>query len=299
MTKKTSVILTALGGPSSLDEVGLFMTAFMGRPVPPQVLASAQDRYRLIGGKSPLVDIVNSQAAALEKELGPGYGVYAGFRHSNPTIADACATATADGAEKIIAISLSPFETTVTTGSYKKALEASGLPSDRVIFVPSFHDNPLFIQAWDKAISPSLTETDPGSTAIIFTSHSIPVRYLDSGDPYKIQVEETVRLITERVHMKNRFIAWQSKGAKAIEPWLEPDVESVILKLAESGMRTVVMVPVGFTCDHLETLYDIDIVHKNFAQKLGLSFKRVPSLNTNPLFVRALAEIARKAGASA
>lgn len=294
MNKKNAIILIALGGPASLDEVGPFMAAFMERPAPPPVISAVRDRYTLIGGKSPLVDIVKQQALALEIELGPDYHVYAGFRHSNPTIADACATATADGAEKIIAISLSPFETSITTGSYKKALESTGLPSDRLTFVPSFHDNPLFIQAWNESISATMPQSDTGSTAAIFTSHSIPVRYIDAGDPYKKQVEETVGLITDRGRLNNWFIAWQSKGARATEPWLEPDVESVILKLAESGMRAIVEVPVGFTCDHLETLYDIDIVHKTFAEKLGLLFKRVPSLNQSPLFVRALADIVRR-----
>jgi ferrochelatase len=294
--EKTSIILTALGGPLSIAEVGPFMNAFMARPFPPQVLASIQERYRLIGGKSPLVDIVKSQAAALEKELGPGHSVYAGFRHSNPTIGDACSSAISDGALKIIALSLSPFETSVTTGSYKKALDESEIPVGSLTFVPSFHDNPFFIKSWQESVAACLSGTG-GPTAVIFTSHSIPLRSIESGDPYKKQIEETVGLIAARAGLTRWSIAWQSRGARAAEPWLEPDVETVMSHLAESGVKKIVEAPVGFTCDHLETLYDIDIVHKSFAEKLGLEFRRVPSLNVNPLFIRALADVVRRAGA--
>jgi protoporphyrin/coproporphyrin ferrochelatase len=298
MGEKTSIILTALGGPESLDEVGPFMTAFMKRPPPPPVLAAVQERYALIGGKSPLVEIVKGQASALEKELGREFSVYPGFRHSNPSIAESFKTACEDGTKNIVAISLSPYETEVTTGTYKKAFEEMALPAGcRLRFVSSFHDNPLFIDAWCEAIAPALRGAETGSTAVVFTGHSIPLRYIESGDPYKSQVEETVRLITDRINIMNWFIGWQSKGARASEPWIEPEVESILMTIAESGVKSIVEVPVGFTCDHLETLYDIDIVHKSFAEKLGLSFYRVPSLNTNQLFIRALADIARGASA--
>jgi len=295
MNEKTSVILTALGGPESLDEVGPFMAAFMKKPPSPPVLAAVQERYALIGGKSPLVEIVKDQSKALEREFGPGHKVFPGFMYSNPSIAESCKTALSDGAEKIIAISLSPYETAVTTGIYKKAFEAIDLPAGCLTFIPSFHNNPFFIQAWQDLLGATLIGTNAGSTAVIFTSHSIPTRYIESGDPYRAQIEETVTVLADRLGLLNWFIAWQSKGARATEPWLEPDVESIIYKIAESGARSIVEVPIGFTGDHLETLYDIDIVHKNFAEKWGLSFMRVPSLNANPLFIRALADIVHKA----
>jgi protoporphyrin/coproporphyrin ferrochelatase len=293
----TAIILTALGGPGSLDEVGPFMTAFMGRTPPPRVIEAVKERYALIGGKSPLVSIVNDQAAAVEKELGSAFRCYAGFSHSAPAIEASYALAKSRGADRFVFLSMSPFETAVTTGAYKKVLGALDIPASTMTFIPAFHDNPLFIRAWRESIAAALPEP-AGSTAVIFTAHSIPVHYIDSGDPYKAQIEETVGLITGSLRLDNWFIAWQSKGARATEPWLEPDVESTMVTLAQSGVSAIVEVPVGFTCDHLETLYDIDIGHRGFAEKLGLSFRRVASLNTNPLFIRALADIIQKGIAS-
>lgn len=290
MSDHTAVILVALGGPGSLDDVGPFMTAFMGRPVPPPVLTAVRERYGLIGGKSPLVGIACEQACALGKELGPGFMTYAGFRHSSPSIAGACELALRDGAERIIAVSLSPYETVVTTGTYKKAFDDLHLPA--FTFVPSFHNNRFFVQAWLEAVSGHPGIHDDG-TAVIFTSHSIPVKYLEAGDPYKAQIEETGHRVAEGARLKHWFQGWQSKGARATEPWIEPEVESILDSLQDRGLTAVVEVPIGFTCDHLETLYDIDIVHKAYAAKLGLTFSRVKSLNSNPLFIRALADVAR------
>ena len=130
---------------------------------------------------------------------------------------------------------------------------------------------------------------------VIFTSHSIPVRYITAGDPYKRQVEETVKLVVDGLNIPLWRIAWQSKGSRATEPWIEPEVEPTLDKLAQEGHKEVLEVPVGFTCDHMETLYDIDIVHRAYAAKLGIEFDRAESLNTSPLFIKALADIVKKA----
>jgi ferrochelatase len=257
------------------------------------MVESVKERYALIGGKSPLVDIVTAQAAALARELGPAVRVYAGFRHSVPSIAESYARAVSEGAQRIIAISLSPYETEVTTGSYKKVFEALAIPERQLHFVASFHDNPLFIRAWQENIG-AVVPAGGAETALLFTSHSIPLRCIDSGDPYKSQVEESVALVTKGLPGAKWIIGWQSRGARATEPWIGPDVESVLDTMAASGIKNVVEVPIGFTGDHLETLYDIDIVHKKHAEALGLLFKRVPSLNTYPPFIRALADIVKK-----
>jgi ferrochelatase len=294
MSNHTAIILIALGGPRSLDEVGPFMAAFLDRPAPGPLVQAVQERYRLIGGKSPLPGIVEAQARALERALGPQFRVYAGFRYSQPTVADAFARATAAGATRVIAVSLSPFATEVTTGAYRRACEALGDKDTCPLFIPSWHDNPLFIEAWEERIFDGLKryrETQRRYTVVIFTSHSIPVRFVAAGDPYRAQIEETVRLLVERLELKHWRIAWQSKGARATEPWLEPEVETVLDEAATQGYPAVLEVPVGFTCDHLETLYDIDIVHRAHAGKLGLLFERAESLNTSSFFIKALADI--------
>jgi protoporphyrin/coproporphyrin ferrochelatase len=292
----TAIILIALGGPRSLDEVGPFITAFMGKPAPPPIVTAVVERYKQIGCKSPLPELVQAQAKALQKELGKGSSVYEGFRYSQPSIAESFEKAVKNGASRIIGLSLSPFENTITTGAYRTEFEQSGVI--KKTFIPSWHDNKLFIKAWQEEVSNGLKRISKDKcddTAIIFTSHSIPVRYITAGDPYQKQIEETVNLVVQGLDLKHWRIAWQSKGARATEPWLEPEVEAVLDEIAQKGFKNVLEVPIGFTCDHLETLYDIDIVHREHAKKLGLAFERAESLNTSSMFIKALANVVERA----
>ncbi len=298
MSDHTAVILIALGGPRSLDEVGPFMAAFMGRPAPPPVVSTIVERYKLIGGKSPLPDIVKAQATALEKELGTAYRVYESFRYSKPSVTESFGKAIQDGARRVIALSMSPFATEVTTGAYKSACEGLGSGKTCPLFIPSWHDNPLFIKAWEEQVFQGLKRFWTGKqkhVVVVFTSHSIPERYIAAGDPYQRQVEETVKSVVLNLGIKHWRIAWQSKGARATEPWLGPEVEPTLDKLVHEGHKEVLEVPIGFTCDHMETLYDIDIVHRAHAKKVGLTFERAESLNTSPLFIKALADVVKKA----
>jgi len=297
MSDKTAIILIALGGPGSLEEVGPFMAAFMGKPAPPPVVSTVIERYKLIGNKSPLPEIVRKQAEALEKKLDNNYQVHEGFRYSQPSIADSFEKAVKNGATRIIGLSLSPFETEITTGAYRNAFESVESTGITKQFISSWHNNQLFIKAWQEKIEEGLSkfpETERKDAVVLFSSHSIPVRYVNAGDPYQRQIEETVRLLVKGMGLKHWRIAWQSKGARATEPWLEPDVETTLNLVAQEGHKTVLEVPIGFTCDHLETLYDIDIVHRAHAVKLGLGFERAESLNTSPKFIKALADVILK-----
>ena len=179
------------------------------------------------------------------------------------------------------------------------AFTSSGSGATCPLFIPSWHDNHLFIEAWQERIFHGLKryrETLRRHAAVIFTSHSIPLRYIQAGDPYRKQIEETAQTIAGRMALSRWYIAWQSKGARATEPWLEPDVETILdMIAAEKKGEFVLEVPLGFTCDHLETLYDIDIVHRKHAEGLGLIFERAESLNTSPIFIKALADIVKKA----
>src|SRR3972149_6419306 len=148
MSNHTAIILIALGGPRSLEEVGPFMAAFMGRPAPPPVVDAGVERYKLIGGKSPLPEIVQAPAHALGKGLGDGFRVYEGLRYPQPFIAEAFEKAVKNGASHVIGLSMSPFETGVTTGVYRSAFEALDVPGIKKTFIPSWHNNPLLIEAW-------------------------------------------------------------------------------------------------------------------------------------------------------
>ncbi len=298
MSSHTAVILIALGGPRSLEEVGPFMAAFMGRPAPPPVVSAVIERYKLIGGKSPLPEIVKAQAQALAKRLGNDYRIYEGFRYSSPSIGVAFEKAVRNGADRVIGLSMSPFETEVTTGVYRSMFEQLGDETIRKTFISSWHDNPAFIEAWKERVFDGLKRFWTGEQKhafVVFTSHSIPMRYINAGDPYKRQVEETIKLVVDSLDLKLWRIAWQSKGARATEPWLGPEVEPTLDKIAHEGYRAVLEVPIGFTCDHMETLYDIDIVHRAHAKKLGINLERAESLNTSNLFIKALADVVKKA----
>ncbi len=295
----TAVILIALGGPQSLDEVGPFMAAFMGRPAPPPLVEVVTERYRIIGGKSPLPGLVAAQASALAQELGDGYRAYEGFRYSQPSISQAFEQAVRGGAHRVVGLSLSPYETQATTGLYRAAFDACGSDGVGTTFIPSWHDNPLFLSAWQERVFHGLKrhrETLRRHAAVIFTSHSIPARYIQAGDPYRQQIEEAAQTIARKMALARWYVAWQSKGARTTEPWLEPDVETILdMIAAEKKGEFVLEVPLGFTCDHLETLYDIEIVHRKHAEALGLVFERAESLNTSPFFIKALADIVKKA----
>jgi ferrochelatase len=295
----TAIILIALGGPRSLDEVGPFIEAFMGRPAPPPLVAVVTDRYRAIGGRSPLPDLVDEQAHALAAELGPGFRVHAGFRYTAPRIDEAVMRAASEGAGRIIGLSMSPFETRATTGLYRSAFEAVKVGGVAKTFIASWHDHPLFIQAWEERIFHGLKrhrESLRRHAAVVLTSHSVPLRYIREGDPYRKQIEETAQAIIRRMALPRWYLAWQSKGARATEPWLEPEVEAILdMIAAEKKSEFVLEVPLGFTCDHLETLYDIEIAHRRHAEQLGLTFERAESLNASPFLIKALADIVRKA----
>ncbi len=298
MSNQTAIILIALGGPRSLDEVGPFMAAFMERPAPPHVVTAITERYKLIGGKSPLPELVKAQATALKQELGGSFQVFEGFRYSHPTVQESFEEAIKEGARRVIALSMSPFATEVTTGAYRSACEGLGSGETCPQFIASWHDNPLFVKAWREKVLDGLKRFSTerrDNVVVIFTSHSIPVRYIAAGDPYQHQVEETVKLVTDGLALNQYRVAWQSKGARATELWIEPEVETVLNQIVLEGFQNVLEVPIGFTCDHMETLYDIDIVHRAHATKLGINFERAESLNTSPLFIQALADVVKRA----
>ena len=287
---KTGVVLVTLGGPRSLEEVPEFIGRFIGRQLPPPAMQTVIDRYRQIGGFSPLNRITGEQAAALKVALGPDYLCAPAFRYMPPFIAEALDDMAAAGPERILVLLLSPFFTSVTTGNYiDTAREHLGkrpfpVPVD---FIHSWYKEPLFIESWVGAIHG--VAHDEGAF-YLFSAHSLPLRF--SGEPYRGQIEETVEMVAGRAGIgNNRALGWQSIPEKAAEPWIGPTVEERIDAIARAGFTRLVQVPIGFTADHIETLYDIDITHRKYATEKGLSFRRVPSLNAGAPFIRALQEI--------
>ena len=293
-SKKTAVLLLAHGSPDSVDQVPEFLLRVTGgRPLPQPVVDEVKHRYALIG-RSPLTELTLQQAELLKREI--SMPVYVGMRNWNPFIADAVSAMVADGIEHAVAICLAPQNSRTSVGLYRSAL-ADNSPSFSVDFVESWHDQPALIRAfaeklrtgWECA-SREATEKIP----IIFTAHSVPERTIADGDPYESQTKETALLVAREAALASEdwTFAFQSQGMSG-GAWLGPRVEDTILSLKEKGHRNVFLQPVGFLCDHVEVLYDIDIGFKEFAAKQGIRLWRAQSLNDSPLLAAALADVAR------
>jgi ferrochelatase len=294
-SKKTAVLLLAHGSPDSVDQVPDFLLRVTGgRPLPQPVVDEVKHRYGLIG-RSPLTELTLKQAELLAREI--SVPVYVGMRNWNPFIADTVSAMVADGIEHAVAICLAPQNSRTSVGLYRSALVDTGTPFT-VDFVESWHDKPRLIRAfaeklragWDHACREAKTKNVP----IIFTAHSVPERTIADGDPYEGQAKETALLVAREAALapEDWTFAFQSQGMSG-GAWLGPRVEDAILGLKEKGHRNVFLQPIGFLCDHVEVLYDIDIAFKEFADKQGMRLWRAESLNDSSLLAAALADVAR------
>jgi ferrochelatase len=271
--------------------------------VPDSVIQEVAHRYSLIG-KSPLTAITLEQAEGLKNKI--GLPVYVGMRNWKPFIADTVKQMMADGVEQIVAICLAPQNSSTSVGLYRKALMAELKPGIGLQFVEAWHDHPLLVQAFAEKLEPLWRQAgnEVGAPVpIIFTAHSVPMRTIQAGDPYEKQTKETARLVGTKVAglgLELQYFAFQSQGMSG-GPWLGPTVESAMLELKRQGHAGVVIAPIGFVCDHVEVLYDVDISFREFANEHGLRLWRPESLNASPTFIAALArlattEMARAAG---
>lgn len=296
------VLLLAFGGPDSPEAIEPFMTNLMGgRKPPPAVVEKVKARYELIGGKSPLPETTAQQARALEERLqsaGGNYKVYVGMRYWHPFISEAIREMAKAGVRQAVAISLSPHYAGVSTGAYEKGIQEAlaETGSDiNIVMAPGWYDHPLYIQALIDNITVALNKYTPEKqpeVQVIFSAHSLPLSHIEGGDPYVDQIKTTINNVVAKMNIKNWQLAYQSKGGGR-EIWLGPEVEEVLEKLHAAGHKDILVVPVSFASDHIETLYDIDIVQRNKAKELGLNFARAAALNTSPKFIAALADVAR------
>ena len=290
-----AILLIAHGSPDRVEEVPEFLLQVTGgRPLPAQVVEEVQHRYGLIGS-SPLTCWTLEQRDLLYREL--GIPVHIGMRNWKPFIAEAVRTMTDEGIRHVVAICLAPQNSRTSVGLYRAALAKQG-PAFSVDFVESWHDHPLLIKAFaEKLVTGWNSACQEAGTRIrvIFTAHSVPERTVTEGDPYEAQAKETAALVAREAGLaKNDWtFAFQSQGMSG-GTWLGPTVEDTIRDLKAKGDRGVFIHPVGFVCDHVEVLYDIDIGFKQFAEKEGIRLWRAESLNGSPLLTQALADLARK-----
>ena len=292
---KSAILLLAHGSPESPADIPEFMKHITGgRSVPEAVIKEITYRYSLIG-KSPLTEITMRQAEALQSKT--GLPVYVGMRNWKPFISDAVHQIATAGVEKVVAICLAPQNSSTSVGLYSKVLAGERKAGLAVQFVESWHDHQLLIQAFAERLEPVWRQASAEmgcAVPVIFTAHSVPMRTIHAGDPYEKQAKETAQLVGRQITgltPELQHFAFQSQGMTG-GPWLGPTVESAMLEMKKQGHNGVVIAPVGFVCDHVEILYDIDIGFRQFANEHGLKMWRPESLNTSGTFIAALAKLA-------
>lgn len=314
MTTKKAVLLLQMGGPDSLDAVEPFLLNLFSdreiikigpawlQPVIARILVKrraphVEENYRQIGGRSPLRKLTEEQAANLEKELGNDYRCLVAMRYWRPSTIEALAEIKKAGISDITVLSLYPHYSKATTGSSVKELQrvlAEAKTSFNVRYIDSFHNDPLYIEALQDRIKEGIGQFHPlADVELLFSAHSLPVSFIQEGDPYLEQIEESVRLVMKNFDIPHH-LSFQSKAGPV--KWLEPSTDEMLKKLAQNGSKNILVVPLSFVSDHIETLHEIDIEYAKKAWELGIArFERAPSLNSSPKFIKCLADLVRKA----
>jgi ferrochelatase len=290
---KDAVLLIAHGSPEQVEDIPEFLQNISrGRPMAETVGREVQHRYSLIGS-SPLTRITRQQAEGVARDL--HLPAYVGMRNWHPFIADTLRQMTADGVERAVAICLAPHNSRTSVGLYKQVLFGNNV-AFAIDFVEEWHDHPLLIAAFAEKLRANWTNAcaEHGSRLpVIFTAHSVPQRTIAEGDPYESQTRETAALVAAQMpEIGSWHFAFQSQGMSGGE-WLGPTVEDTITSLRDQGHTGVFLQPIGFVCDHVEILFDVDILFRRFAAERGLRLYRAESLNDSPLFLHAIADLAR------
>ncbi len=312
---KRAVLLLAHGTPEAVEQIPEYLrNVVSGRPLPQHVVEEIQHRYSLIG-RSPLTEITQAQARLVEADLtaaGDPVPVYVGMRNWRPYIPDVVRQMRADGVEAAAVICLAPQNSRTSVGLYRRAVQAEA-GSLRIDFTDSWAEHPLLAEAFAERLRVAqtrLTAETGAPVPVLFTAHSVPTRTVqpppaaEAGssqprfwpgegiDPYAEHARHTAELVSARVpEIPQWWFAFQSQGASG-GPWLGPSVEETLDSIAAQGVKTLLLQPIGFLCDHVEILYDVDIAFRAYAAKLGMRLERPESLNASPTLARAIADLA-------
>lgn len=303
---KIGVVLLNMGGPDSLSAVEPFLynlfsdhdiieiPRLIQKPVARLIakLRAKKTRhyYEAMGGKSPQKEQTQRQAQALQELLGENFKVVVAMRYWHPFTQEALKELFMESISKIVLLPMYPQYSKTTTGSSFNEFERvfKSFPQVPVIRIISYHNHPAYIRAMVENIKEHLQSWE--SYFFLFTAHSLPVRVIKRGDPYKDQTEETVKLIMEHFPGVSYALGYQSKIGPV--KWLEPFTDALIEELIKSGVKRLALIPVSFVCEHSETLYELDIVYRGLAESLGVeSFVRIPTLKDHPIFIEALKEL--------
>ena len=308
---KRAVLLLAHGTPETVDQIPEYLrNVVSGRPIPQHVVEEIQHRYSLIG-RSPLTDITREQGRLVETEMaaaGDPVPVYIGMRNWRPYIPDVVKQMRADGVEAAAVICLAPQNSRTSVGLYKRAAqaEAGGI---RIDFTESWAEHPLLADAFAERLRAAQAKlaTETGKAVpVLFTAHSVPTRTIEppaeatgprlwpgeGSDPYADDAKRTAALVAARVpEIPKWWFAFQSQGASG-GPWIGPTVEETLDGIAAEGVETLLLQPIGFLCDHVEILYDVDIAFREYASNLNIRLERPESLNASVTLARAIADLA-------
>jgi len=315
--KRVGVVLFQLGGPDSLDAVEPFLYNLFSDPdiidfplarIARQPLArliaanrakKVRAHYAEIGGRSPIRELTERQAAALQAELRPALDarVVVAMRYWHPLTSEAIAALEVERVEELVLLPMYPQYSSTTTGSslheWNRRAAFNGVP---VRVIREFYRHPAYLAALAGRINETLARFDsPEGVHLVFSAHNVPASVIAAGDPYRSQIEETVRLVIERGGWPQpAHLCYQSKvgGAR----WLEPTLEQTIAQLAAGGVSRLLIVPIAFVSDHVETLSEINIEARAQAARAGIrQFEMMPGLNDSPPFIRALADLVKAA----
>jgi protoporphyrin/coproporphyrin ferrochelatase len=284
-------MLMAHGTPSSMDEMPEYLRLVRGgRPASPELVAEMRHNYEAIGGCSPLTALTRAQGDALSRALGPEIPVAVGMRNWHPFIKDALADLAARGATRVIGIPLAPQFSSLSVTKYFDAASAALPAGTTLVPVASFHAHPRLIDAFAERLRDAAPAADE---TVVFTAHSLPARVIDAGDPYADEVAATAKAVAAQAGVARYLLAYQSAG-RTPEPWIGPEIGSLVTEEATRGARRFLIAPIGFVCDHTEILFDIDVQAKAAAEAAGASLRRTASLNNSPAFIAMLADLVRR-----
>jgi protoporphyrin/coproporphyrin ferrochelatase len=298
-----SVMLIGFGGPTAPGEVRPFLDRVLqGRPVPRERYEEVVHHYELLGGRSPYNDLTLRQAAALRERLrrdGIDVPVVVGMRNTPPFIDDALRDLAARGACRAFGFILAAHRCEASWDRYQDDLDAArtrvGAAAPQFDYAPLWHNDPRFIGAIAdrvRAAIDRLAAQDRDRADLIFTAHSIPLAMAGRA-AYVDQIEESAAMVARAVGNANSRVAWQSRSGNPRDPWLEPDVKDVVRELGRAGGRVAVLVPIGFLCDHVEVLYDLDIEAAQIAREASVTMVRAATVSDHPQFIELMAALAR------
>ncbi|MEO5887124.1 MAG: ferrochelatase [Anaerolineales bacterium] len=293
------LLVMAYGGPNHIDEVEPYLLDVRGyRPTAPEIIHEVRERYREIGGRSPILEQTKAQAASLESALntnGQEFKAFVGMRHWHPYIKDTLAEMQAQGIECAVGLVMAPHYSRMSIEAYFKKLGEAESPIE-IAPINNWHLLPGYLDALVSRVHAALQlfpQEIRAEVPVIFTAHSLPQRILEWNDPYPFQLRETVSALMERLGSQPHEFAYQS-AAISSEPWLGPDASQVIERFASEGKRDILLCPIGFVCEHVEILYDIDIVYQNLAKSLNVHLERIEMLNTAPELIEGLTHLVRE-----